>query len=88
MNVKTSIGSQQPAITFFDLNSFILQQFTKLLNFFLKLANEFCIRVLIDDGFAHDLFRSVSISDRDQRLLLAPYNTDCNAHLNVLKVSS
>lgn len=64
LNVSVSgrMSQSLDCFTFLDLNPLVLQHFTELLNLFFELSNELRICVLIDNSFAHNLLRSVSVS--------------------------
>lgn len=69
VNMKRNMNAP---LTFFDLDSLVLQQFPKLLDFFLQFANQFSIRIFINNSFANNLFGSVGISVIEMLVIRSP----------------
>lgn len=50
-------------LTFLNFNAFGFQEIAQFLYFLLKFPYEFSIGILVDDGFADNLFGAISISE-------------------------
>lgn len=57
-------GKNVSKLTFLHLDALGFEQFAKLLDFLLELADELRVGVLVDDGLADDLFGTVRVSGK------------------------